>query len=384
MRHKVNVFVSLCAFLLSFHSHPRAQLFFEIFLPEGLNCSVTIGNVTNYMFMLENISSSITNSTRNKTVVPLHWNCSATTGAQSCPSGLFSTPASFVCNIQCPAAYYCPGNGSALLCPSGTYSLGGADSPACTSCPVNYFCVGGIKTVCPDGKLSSAGSSICSILCPAGFYCPGVGYTIQCSIPGTYSLPGAAKCTTCEAGYYCPTVASHLFCPINTWSLSGSMSGCTLPCPNGVLCPGNGKMSCTVCAPNEFTVKACSVEGDTICNTTCPPGMFGAFYTKGFCRNCDTGYYNDKYSVTTCVTCTPGKYANTTGNSACTTCPAGYNTNRFTGYIDCHQVCCINKLVLRGCCIYLSYILFSLLVYLFIEVFRVYITSYLILLFLVI
>lgn len=320
------------------NSQVSAQIYFENFLPAGLNCTVPAGNTSAYLTMLGNYSANNTSQNITRTLVPVHWNCSGLPVAQSCPAGLFSSPGSISCNLQCPAAHYCPGNGSALVCPGGTYSLGGADSPLCSTCPVNYYCVNGIKNVCPPGKMSDSGSSVCSIPCPAGFYCPGVGYEIQCSIPGTYSLPGATNCTTCEAGYYCPTFSSHLFCPPNSWSLSGSITSCTLPCPPGVICPGNGKMSCTVCGPGIFTVRPCSTEGDTICNATCPPGMFGAFYTKGFCKNCEQGYYNKQYGMTTCASCTTGYYANTTGNSVCTQCPSGFNSNMFTGYINCQQV----------------------------------------------
>jgi hypothetical protein len=183
-----------------------------------------------------------------------------------------------------------------------------------------------------------AGASVCSIPCPAGFYCPGVGYAVACTISGTYALSNATyNCSVCEPGYQCPTTSTRLFCPPNTWSLPGS-TNCTLPCPTGVVCPGNGKMSCTVCPAGVFTVRPCSSDGDTICNTTCPPGMFGAFYTRGFCQNCEKGMYNDQYGMTTCQSCPSGKYANTTGTPECLTCQEGSSTNVFTGFIKCQAV----------------------------------------------
>ena len=158
----------------------------------------------------------------------------------------------------------------------------------------------------------------------------------------TVSSDLATTQSVCQPGYYCPTFDTQLFCPPNTWSLPGSVLGCTLPCPTGVVCPGNGKMSCSVCAPDVFIVRPCSAEGDIICNATCPPGMFGAFYTQGFCRDCDRGYYNNKYGVTACASCTANTYANTTGNSACPACPPGYTSNAFTGFINCRKVCLTN------------------------------------------
>jgi hypothetical protein len=299
----------------------------DYILPSGLNCTVSVGNASNLT------------SNQNRTLAAISWNCSAAPLAQTCPAGLFSSPGAASCSLQCPPAYYCPGNGSAFICPPGTFSLGGADSPACTQCPSHYYCQNGVSTVCPAGKVSDPGSSVCTKPCPAGFYCPGVGYAIQCSVPGTYTAGGAANCSLCEAGYYCPTVSSRLFCPPNTWSLPGSITSCTLPCPAGVVCPGNGKMSCSVCPAGVFTIKPCSADGDTICNATCPPGMFGAFYTQGFCRDCDKGFYNDKYGVTACTSCSTNTYANTTGNTACPECPPGYTSNAFTGYINCRKVC---------------------------------------------
>ena len=328
-------------------------------LPSGLNCSVILGNLTYY---------------RNRNITGLNWNCSGTPVAQTCPASLFSVPGSFACTIQCPASYYCPGNGSALVCPPGTYSLGGASLATCTPCPSNYYCINGIKKVCPSTWLSDVGSSSCTVPCPAGFYCTGVGYAIQCAIRGTYSLEGSSNCTTCEAGYYCPEYSKRLFCPPNTWSLPGSYANCSLPCPTGVVCPGNGKMSCTVCAPGIFTVKPCTADGDTICNATCPPGMFGAFYTKGFCKECEQGYYNDQYGMTSCSSCLPSTYANTTGNSVCKACPSGYNTNKFTGYIECRTVSPL-IIVPNESSIYLSLIILTLVEFLIVYIITININS---------
>jgi len=304
----------------------------------SLNCSVAIANLTALLAKNNITLNNSTNRTRLLSILPNNWNCTGLATAQSCPAGLFSMQGSAACTIQCPATYYCPGNGAAILCPPGTYSMGGADSSACTPCTAGYFCVNGAQRVCPAGVLSLAGASNCTMLCPPGFYCPAVGYAVPCLQSGTYTAGGATyNCSICEAGYQCPTPSQHNFCPPNTWSLPGSTS-CTLPCPTGVVCPGNGKMSCSVCPAGVFTVRPCSALGDTICNTTCPPGMFGAFYTNGFCRNCDVGYYNGQYGMTTCQSCTDGYFANTTGNAACQPCPANTNTNSFTGFVNCQKV----------------------------------------------
>jgi hypothetical protein len=304
-----------------------------------LNCSVAASNVSALLAQYNITLTNRTNRTALSTILPISWNCTGLVTAQTCPAGLYSTLGSAACTIPCPANYFCAGNGTATVCPPGTFSTGGADSAAgCTQCPAGSFCKNGIKAFCPAGYLSLAGASSCPIPCPPGFFCPRVGFAVECPTLGTYALSNATyNCTECEPGYQCPTTTSRLFCPPNTWSLPGS-TNCTLPCPEGVICPGNGKMSCTVCAPGVFTVRPCSGKGDTICNTTCPPGMFGAFYTRGFCQDCEKGMYNDKYGMTTCDTCPSGKYANTTGNPECLNCPPGSNTNVFTGFITCQKV----------------------------------------------
>jgi len=253
---------------------------------------------------------------RLRVLIPSPWNCARLTNtSHTCPA---------------PSVQGC------TICPPGTFGKMGS---TCAPCTAGYYCVGGLQILCPAGNLSLAGASECTLPCPAGFYCPGVGYAKPCSPPGTYSLGGAAtNCTPCRAGYQCPTPFSQDFCPVNTWSAPGATS-CTLPCPAGVTCPGNGGMSCTICAPNTFIVRECSATvGDTICNTTCPPGMFGAFYTNGHCQSCDVGTYNADYGVTTCKACTDGYFANASGSSQCQRCPEHSNTNAFTGFVNCQKV----------------------------------------------
>ena len=305
----------------------------ELLLQEamGLNCTAYIKLLNNTNTPLAANSSAI--------LLLAKWNCTGITGAQSCAAGLYSAPGSVACDLICPVNKYCPGNGSAIACSPGGYSLGGSSSPSCTQCPVGSYCIGGIKYTCPAGYLSLTGSSACSIPCPAGNYCPQLPYPILCPST-TYSLSAAKfNCTTCEPGYRCPTVYNHVFCPPNTWSSPGQTTSCDLPCPTGVVCPGNGKMECTVCAPGVFTVKACSTSGDTICNTTCPPGMFGAFYTNGFCQNCPVGTYLDHYGASNCDSCNTGHYSNTTGTITCPSCPTGSSTSANSGFVECKKVC---------------------------------------------
>ena len=268
-------------------------------------------------------------------------NASSATACRQCPSGLLQMLSNATSLSQC------------LSCPNGT--LGSVQG--CVACTAGYYCVKGVMRTCPAGFLSTVNASECTLLCPPGFYCPSNGSAVPCSIPGTYASGGAGySCLPCPAGYRCLNFTTPTFCEPNAWSSPGS-TNCTLQCPVGSVCPGNGQLSCRVCPPSTFVVRQCSsYTGDTVCSTQCPPGMFGAFYTNGFCRNCDLGTYNSNYGMTTCHLCSPGFYANTTGNSACGMCPNGSTTDYFTGYIACQKVC-MPKVVPKHANLYLSFIL---------------------------
>ena len=124
----------------------------------------------------------------------------------------------------CPAGSFCAVPGLSLT-PSGTcmdgYICGdGSDSATGTEpCPVNYWCVGGVPTECPDGTYNqNTGAvsedecvlcppgSICPdheksmIACPAGLYCPGGAYVV----PDSVEEADGVLTVACEAGHYCP------------------------------------------------------------------------------------------------------------------------------------------------------------------------------------
>lgn len=327
-----NIFCIVC--LMCSLCNTNAQVTDEQFALQqatGLNCTayitVTYNNLT---YPNQSNVSNVMN------FVYKNWNCTGSIGSAPCAPGLYSLAGSASCSIQCPARYYCPGNGSAIVCPNGTYSLGGA-AFVCTPCTANSYCLNGTQTACPASVLSSGGAWECKVPCPPGHMCPGNGQDILC-MAGYYSLGGAVNCTQCQAGYYCPNNYERTFCPVNTWSSPGSFVSCDLPCPFGVVCPGNGKLECTVCKGTEYIVRECGVLGDTICNTTCHPGLFGAFYTGGFCRGCPVGTEMPFYGASVCSTCTSGKYANVTGLSTCTQCSTGTSTSVSSGFVNCVQV----------------------------------------------
>jgi hypothetical protein len=335
--------IILCICLKTVSSVTDEEFVFE--QASGLNCTAyTTVSYSNLLYPNQN------NTTALNHFIYENWNCSNVYGAQVCAAGLYSLKGSVACSIPCPRKYYCPGNGTAILCPNGSFSISGASNPSCTPCMPNYFCIFGEQFVCPPRYLSNGGSETCNILCPRGYKCTGNGLKEICPV-GTYSLEGSENCTICEAGYLCKNAYEHDFCPPNTWSLPGSAISCSLPCPTGVVCPGNGRMECTVCKSNEYTVKKCSDMGDTICNVSCPAGMFGAFYTKGMCENCPVGTEMPYVGSSTCTSCTDGYFSNITGLSGCKKCDVGTSTSASSGYINCIQVIYMCYLLLR-CNIY--------------------------------
>ena len=251
---------------------------------------------------------------------------------QQCSVGKYTPSEGSSMCYTCEPQYFCT-QGIRNICPNGTYNeIVGATM--CLNCTANSYCTKGKKMICPPGFISDPLSAVCNKPCPLGYFCPGNTSTLYCPI-GTYSLLGSTSCTTCEPGYLCTTPAVHAFCPINTWSLSGSYQSCSLPCPAGVVCLGNGKLSCTICTSQEFEVRDCDGFGDRICNTQCPPGMFGAFYTNQKCVNCPVAQYNDQAGSSACFSCTDGTFTNVTGSSACQTCPIGKTTFPQSGYSSC-------------------------------------------------
>ena len=192
------------------------------------SCSVPNANITAFLNQTQQLHLTPANLTL---FLPGSWNCTGLEMLMTCAAGQDLYPGSAVCCMQCPPAYSCPGDGSKYLCPAGTFSTGG--SVSCSACRPGYYCVNGGQAVCPAGVLSPAGASGCSVPCPAGSYCPWVGYALPCLQAGTYSAGHASyNCSICEAGFECPTPSQHVACPPGTWSKAGS-TNCTLPCPAG-------------------------------------------------------------------------------------------------------------------------------------------------------
>jgi hypothetical protein len=97
----------------------------------------------------------------------------------------------------------------------------------CLQCSAGFYCDGKIKTACPVGTISAAGSSVCSA-CPIGQYS---------------DVSGASTCKDCPAG-------SFIDGNIIVGGLN-SYTKCSV-CPVGTYTDSSGNTSCTLCGPGTY------------------------------------------------------------------------------------------------------------------------------------
>jgi hypothetical protein len=141
---------------------------------------------------------------------------------------------------------------TAAVCPTGKYSLQGYGE--CVVCSSGSFgnstmlTTPGCSGLCPAGlygSLTGLTTSSCSGMCTAGYSCvagsiSSMAYTCR---PGTYSLSGAASCSSCSLGLYgdvaaLPTAACSGPCPAGRYAAAVALntSDCSGPCAAGYFC----------------------------------------------------------------------------------------------------------------------------------------------------
>ena len=234
---------------------------------------------------------------------------------QSCPAGYF------------PSAIY---EGGCQPCPAGTYS------PTTTK----FF---------PGGELDSA--SLCSLICPVGFFCPEATIKpLKCPAGryGSSTSMTSEKCTgPCSEGHFCPAASTsptaqvcgrpNHFCPVGSafprlvdesfYTLPespdlhrrSSQELCEPPnyCINGIRakCPaGTFGNSSGLIHPNctDSCLKGHYCPEGSVNPTKCPAGSYGA--TRGLkdssCSGlCSRGHWCPEGSISaTEVQCAAGKY----------------------------------------------------------------------------
>jgi hypothetical protein len=141
----------------------------------------------------------------------------------------------------------------------------GVSSTTPTICPLGYYCINGVKTMCPGGTFGAViglSNASCSGVCPEGWFCP----------------PASAR----AKAHFCLNY-QKIFCPV----------GSDRRFPTGILF-------------FAFYYHR-PVGGGFGAQQLCPPG---SYCLEGIRNDCPGGYYGSKKQET---------------NSTCTNiCPAGF------------------------------------------------------------
>ncbi|GMH97129.1 hypothetical protein TrVE_jg7824 [Triparma verrucosa] len=203
------------------------------------------------------------------------------------------------------------------MCVAGKFSSFGGwyDCSECTS--GTYSLAGAAEcTSCEAAKSSSSDFSSRED-CAAGEYGDG-GPCATCP-QGKYSTPASASCTTCQVGRY-----------------AGAGQGeCTL-CGQGKYLNSTGAVAetqCKVCAIGKYN----DIPG---LGTTCPDcqkGKFAAATGYALCKDCVTGTCASEVGSAECLQCQKGSHSNSTGAATCSKCEEGKFTD-YDGTVVC-QVC---------------------------------------------
>ena len=214
---------------------------------------------------------------------------------------------SLVVPMQCipGPAVHCSASGSESSCPDG-YTC--ADRKA-TICPKGYQCRGNVKTICPAGSFSVAGAAECTS-CAAGTYQKDAGKDVCTSCPNNATCTGTGNTTfACSNGYY---------------RTSATASSCT-KCGAGYACSGGIRTQCTA--------GTYSAAGSSSCSA-CPSGKWQKDAGQSSCDNCPT----NATCTATAFTCNGGYYRTSASSTSCSKCGAGKTST--AGCVGSSTACC--------------------------------------------
>lgn len=229
----------------------------------------------------------------------------------------------------------------------------------CDACPANNYCTGTIRTPCPTGAVSPAGSfqlsqctchnaqqtiinNKCScprgrilsggncVTCPPGMVCAvSTDISATCS-QGSYCPPGSDTETPCQAGSYCATPSTQVECPVNTYCPAGSTA--PTDCPHNHVSLAGSTLS-TQCETQQIEV-GIGIEGagvnlnETDFKRSLPGDVVLNSYEDMLVLSigsCPRGYYCPP-DTTTAIPCPASTYNNETHADTiedCLTCPVG-------------------------------------------------------------
>ena len=168
-------------------------------------------------------------------------------------------------------------------------------------CEPGFFCVGGVRRSCPEGKFATeAGSVQCSVL-PNGRYLDSNDNDQPCE-PGYYCQDGVRyECGS--PNLYCPdeSMVSPLVVAAGYYSTGGNTvntSTAVNVCERGYFCQDGVRQACP---EGQFTTE----EGRLTCSL---PGL-GQYVTNaqnGTLADCEPGYYCTNGERFPCL---PGEYS---------------------------------------------------------------------------
>lgn len=285
-----------------------------------------------------------------------------------CPNNTYSLPgASSTSQCTCPTNSALRIATNNCTCNAGFYAFPNATAPMagwqCNACPTNLSSPEGASSlsqcVCAGGFYPTTSPSTCA-QCTAGTYCPFPNTGPMHCPAGLASVDGASACTLqCPAGFHCPGNGQVIQCPTSTYSTGGAGAECitcepgfycnvpfrNFPCPSGSYCPlgSNAPILCPIGSyALESSAAACSIcEPGYYCpNSTtrilCPV----LFYCLGGSTEptpCRPGLYSCAGSPLCTIACPPGGYC--PGNGTVIPCPTGTfsNGSATTGCIPCPE-----------------------------------------------
>ena len=225
--------------------------------------------------------------------------------------------------------------GNTITSASTSYTAAGTAYARWDACPVGSYCKDGVKTACPSGMTSSAGSvnkTDCKITCSAG----------------QYLKANESACTTCPAGSYC-SGGTYNFNSSTTQGLTGTCQGRTKY-------SAAGSSSCSTVSSGYYTTGCDSSNNKCTGQSQCTKGNY---CSDGVSNACGAGKYSDVNGATSCSNISAGCYGtsgtsscpneckgrtqySTGGASGCSTVSSGYystgcngSSNRCTGQSQC-------------------------------------------------